>query len=548
MVNVKMNDKKGNIKLVHYLLMILALPLSFIAFVYYLEKELTIPKLTALFVSAPDWVIYETYPLSIGDGVPEEMKSTLKKIKYAGTPRFEFVDVGDLSFSFSTDVETVIYSSYLVPVGHLYWINETMPTDLSKVYISSDAPLYYESLLSDYTVERVENLANTIKDDESFVGFVDVRDLSFDLKVLKDIEGKYFFDNSEGGIKYSLGISGDAPEFIHTVMLKRILKENEVAGFNADEILKINMTGVTAITRALAGKTNASGDDAYAAELIGEFLADADLTHVSNEISFTPVCTPADGLRFCSDKGYIEALKASGVDIIELTGNHNNDYGSQYNTSTIETYTELGWDHFGGGVDATDAAKILYKELKGTTTAFIGYNYYDTMQGTGAIATDSHAGANSFSFDKMKANIAEAKENADVVIVDFQFQECYSYPANGGIYPYCYRPLETPDQKTVFRTAIENGADIVIGTQAHQPQSYELYGEGIIFYGLGNLYFDQTPWIGTRHGIVLSHYMYQGKLLQTQMTTTNYGSAMQTYVSEGEERELLLEQLKLARP
>jgi poly-gamma-glutamate synthesis protein (capsule biosynthesis protein) len=134
-----------------------------------------------------------------------------------------------------------------------------------------------------------------------------------------------------------------------------------------------------------------------------------------------------------------------------------------------------------------------------------------------------------------------------VVIVDFQFQECYSYPATNVIYPICYKPLASPDQKGTFRKAVDFGADIVIGTQAHQPQTYEIYEGKLIFYGLGNLFFDQIYWIGTMHGLVLSHYMYDGKLIQTQLTTTNYGSDMQTYVSTGEERKLLLELLRDAR-
>ena len=176
--------------------------------------------------------------------------------------------------------------------------------------------------------------------------------------------------------------------------------------------------------------------------------------------------------------------------------------------------------YFGGGLNDKDASKALVKEVKGSKVAFLGYNYYDTMLGTGALAGPDRAGANSFSYDKMKKDIANAKQSADVVIVDFQFQECYSYPPNGGIYPICYKPLAYPDQKEVFRRAVEYGADIVVGAQAHQPQTYEIYKDKIIFYGLGNLFFDQIYWIGTRQGLVLSNYLYQGRVLQTRVSTT----------------------------
>ena len=49
------------------------------------------------------------------------------------------------------------------------------------------------------------------------------------------------------------------------------------------------------------------------------------------------------------------------MDIVELTGNHNNDYGAKYSASTIETYKELGWDYFGGGLDLEDAGRFCIR-------------------------------------------------------------------------------------------------------------------------------------------------------------------------------------------
>jgi len=157
-----------------------------------------------------------------------------------------------------------------------------------------------------------------------------------------------------------------------------------------------------------------------------------------------------------------------------------------------------------------------------------------------------YSGANSYTPEKVAADIAALRDEnlADVVIVDFQFQECYSYPEGDVIYDICYEPLRFPDQRGVFRQAIDSGADIVIGTQAHQPQTYEMYNDGMIFYGLGNLFFDQTPWIGTRQGLILTHYFIDGKYVQTKVTTTIYDREMQTYVTDGDQKKLLLELLR----
>jgi poly-gamma-glutamate synthesis protein (capsule biosynthesis protein) len=250
---------------------------------------------------------------------------------------------------------------------------------------------------------------------------------------------------------------------------------------------------------------------------------------------------------FCSKPEYIETLKKSGVDIVELTGNHNNDFGSEYNKNTIETYTSLGMRYFGGGLNSEDAGKILYEEVNGSIIAFVGYNYYDTILQSLALAGTQRAGANSYSEEKLREDIAEAKEKADVVIVTFQFQECWSYPATDVIYPPCYKPVAVPDQEKVFKQAIDFGADIVVGTQAHQPQTYELYGDGIIFYGLGNLYFDQINWIGTRQGLVLSHYFYNGEYIQTKITPILLEGDFIPRLADEEQSGLLMKLLKDAR-
>jgi poly-gamma-glutamate synthesis protein (capsule biosynthesis protein) len=108
--------------------------------------------------------------------------------------------------------------------------------------------------------------------------------------------------------------------------------------------------------------------------------------------------------------------------------------------------------------------------------------------------------------------------------------------------------LSNPDQREVFRKAVDFGADIVIGSQAHQPQTYELYNESVIFYGLGNLFFDQNIWIGTRQGLIVSHYVYEGELIQSRLTPIYMGKDdLMPRLATQEQGDLLLELLRDAR-
>lgn len=501
-------------------------------------------------------IVYDTFTISFSDTVDskfkDEVMDILDEISFNDVRRFRYIEEGGniliTNVQEENDNDIVLVDTYLVPVGHIYWIKDDfISSDNEEIYVKNDGDRKYLSSVTNYNPVVENDLLNSLEDSEDIPAFIPVYDLSFDYRLLT-LDGKYFLDDKTGGIRKILvaKIDNIDDSFILNVVKKNI---QDLLGesFEQEHVAKINMTGVTAISRDLAAKIETSGNDEYPTENIWEFLSDADLTHTSNEVSFVEGCTPGTSMRFCSAPEYLATLLKSGIDIIELTGNHNNDYGADNNTSTIETYIENGMDYFGGGMDDEDASKILYKEVNGNTIAFLGYNYYDTMLGTSAIATSSHAGSNSYSESKLKSDIAEAKKNSDIVIVDFQFQECYSYPPSDIIYPICYKPLSSPDQKGIFRLAVDYGADIVIGTQAHQPQTYELYGDGIIFYGLGNLYFDQIEWIGTRQGMVLTHYFYNGKYIQTKITPTIYDYDMQTRIATEEEGDLLLELLKEAR-
>lgn len=131
------------------------------------------------------------------------------------------------------------------------------------------------------------------------------------------------------------------------------------------------------------------------------------------------------------------------------------------------------------------------------------------------------------------------------MVVDVQFWECYAYPDSYVEYPICDLPIG--EQEAVFKKLVDMGADIVVGTSAHQPQIYEIYNGKPIYYGLGNLYFDQTQWPGTERGIILTHYFYAGKLVQTKLSPTEYDEDLQTALMPTEKAEEFLERLNSAR-
>ncbi len=523
-----------------------------------LEKGDFVAALDYVFFTKKKIVVYDTYSVFLDDTVPQEFKdiviSNLEGMDLNGKKRFKFVEKNaDITISRGKQEGMQdVFSKDFLPVGHLYSLLSDINTeefkDQSWYMIDGKYEKYLEEEYGvDITVlESYDALVQKMEEKDKNLGLVGLKDIDPRSKLLS-VDEKYYLDGEDGSfpIHFYGSLKKGKDDFIFTVLKKNIDLDGGV--FDKEKLSKVNMGGVVAISRGLASKIDRSGNLTYPADEIAEFLADADLTHVSNEVSFVEGCAVYSGMRFCSKPGYIEILKKSGVDIVELTGNHNNDFGAENSKKSIEMYTDLGMRYFGGGLNTEDASKILYEEVRGTRIAFLGYNWYDTMYGSLALAGENRSGANSYSEEKLKDDIEEAKKNADVVIVDFQFQECYCYPDYDIIYPICYKPLSSPDQRGVFKKAIDLGANIVIGTQAHQPQTYEIYKDGVIFYGLGNLFFDQNIWIGTRQGLVLSHYFYEGKHIQTKVVPIYMDNNLVVRLATEEQGDLLLKLLKEAR-
>jgi poly-gamma-glutamate synthesis protein (capsule biosynthesis protein) len=267
------------------------------------------------------------------------------------------------------------------------------------------------------------------------------------------------------------------------------------------------MTGVTALVRATAFTMEQRGI-IYPARDVGEWLRSADITHVSNEVPFAKNCPYPDpvqqGMRFCSDTRYIGLMEEVGTDIVELTGDHFQDWGEEAMLYTLDLYRQRGWPYYGGGEDLQDGRKAVILEHNGNRLAFIGCN---GKGGVFAQATGNHPGAVPCDFDFMVAEIARLRSEGYLPVATFQHFEYYTYRAQ-------------PDQERDFRRLAQAGAVVVSGSQAHQPQAFDFENGALIHYGLGNLFFDQldvSP--ATRQAFIDRHIFYDGRYLGADLLT-----------------------------
>jgi hypothetical protein len=185
------------------------------------------------------------------------------------------------------------------------------------------------------------------------------------------------------------------------------------------------MTGVTALARATASRMDLHGTT-YPGRDIAEWLRNADLTHISNEVSFNPACPLANpmstSMQFCSRPEYIELLDFIGTDIIELSGNHNNDYGREASTYSLELYAQRGWLVYAGGANAEEARQPRTIEHNGNRFAFIGCN---PVGPPNAWATSDLPGAAKCDWGYMTENIQRLRAGGYLPIVTIQYNEYY---------------------------------------------------------------------------------------------------------------------------
>ena len=341
------------------------------------------------------------------------------------------------------------------------------------------------------------------------------------------------FDPSKYALSLPIGVRLGATDCeIETELLISLLPESN---FKPGQLTSLIMTGVTAMARDTAFVMSTEGA-LYPGTNIRNVMRNADLTHISNEVSFFEDCPfpdpDYDGFIFCSDPEYIDLLVDLGTDIVELTGNHNNDVRAIYKVDSVpyslDLYRKNDMKWYAGGTNLTNAKAPLKIEHNGNKLAFVGCNSYGPYL---AWATDDSSGsAPCEDWQWIKQTISELKQEGYLPIVTLQFQEEYLYTA-------------TSTAIRDFRPLAEAGAVIVNGSQSHVGKALEFYSNALIHYGLGNLFFDQPGYFITYDGFIQKHFFYQGQHISTQLLTITVEDTAKPRFMTPEERTKFLQDI-----
>lgn len=172
--------------------------------------------------------------------------------------------------------------------------------------------------------------------------------------------------------------------------------------------------------------------------------------------------------EFKSPTRYGRYLKETGFNVLNIANNHILDFGTEGIKSSLETLGSLGIAPSGGEA-------VVELTIKGKKVALVGFSYLSSKYSFSILE-----------IEKAREIIARLKAAHDLVIVTF----------HGGAEGKS--ALHVRDENEIFlgekrgnvihfsRSAVDAGADLVLGHGPHVLRALEIYKGKLIAYSLGN--------------------------------------------------------------
>ena len=196
---------------------------------------------------------------------------------------------------------------------------------------------------------------------------------------------------------------------------------------------------------------------------ISNLTRDSDFTYAGLSTNITNLNEIEDAKsEYLVTKEIKSAIMSLGIDAVNIASDHITDFPKDIFNNTLNILKEN--DTYVSGIDNS----IMYLEKNGKKIAIIAAN--NVFIGTKNTYTDY--GINVYSEDKMKSDIVEANQNADIVIVDIHWGRENIY----GV---------TKEMQKIAYSAIDSGADLIMGSHALGIYPIITYKNVPIIYSTG---------------------------------------------------------------
>lgn len=218
-----------------------------------------------------------------------------------------------------------------------------------------------------------------------------------------------------------------------------------------------------------AARTDTGFDFSGMFDPVRAYMQDADITTANMEV---PVAGEEFGLsgypQFNAPPEIIDALKDSGVDIVNNATNHSMDRGGGGVVASTSNMRERGMLYTGSYASEQDKSVPRIIEANGITVGFLGFTC-----GTNGLPVEQEHFA-SLIDDTLAAQVAALDSQVDVAVVMLHMGDEYA-------------PLPNEFQEETAATALDAGADLVLGGHPHVVEPFA----GPVWYSHGNFLHGQ---------------------------------------------------------
>ncbi|NPV02376.1 MAG: CapA family protein [Brevinematales bacterium] len=242
--------------------------------------------------------------------------------------------------------------------------------------------------------------------------------------------------------------------------------------------------GATSIVIAFAGDTFFDRRLLPGLKNGGDLFRDVRIAAAGSDFFIVNLETPISSGGTPYDKPFVfraspdkaEVLSNAGINIVALANNHMMDYGVGAILDTREILTKAGIAFTGAGTNLAQASQPVILEKNGIKIGFLSFGLngpLDLMD-----ATPKRGGTAPIQLSNILPILKALRPQVDFLIVALHDGEEYF-------------EIPIPRVLTNYRAIIDAGADLIIGHHPHILEGIEKRANGVIFYSMGNLLFDQ---------------------------------------------------------
>jgi len=293
-----------------------------------------------------------------------------------------------------------------------------------------------------------------------------------------------------------------APPLPQREFVDQLLGDDSVKVKPPDQV-QIILVGDIMLSRNVAAAIKKAGNPDLPFLQLSDFLNSSDFNFGNLESPFSGRnnITPSGSMVFNAPTDNVKGLVDNNFKILSLANNHALDQGITGIIFTRKHLAESGIISVGAGNNQDEAWQSELVEVRGIKIGFLAASY--------ASANDSGKIKNAYvartdDFENLKLKIENLKSRSDFIIVSMHAGTEYTRQPNAA-------------QTDFAHAAIDAGANVVVGHHPHWVQGYEKYGNGIIFYSLGNFIFDQEWSQKTKEGLAVKIKISDSKLQSAEL-------------------------------